>query len=254
MANKNVRQPHEYIIFPLDFPNLKEARKYVKLLKNHVGLFKVGLELFVSEGPNVIRAIAKDSPAGIFLDMKFHDIPETVSRAQKAANILGAKFITVHCEEGKGLLKAIVNSANHETKILGVTVLTSLSKENLSEIGISSKLQDPTKLVLHRAKLAKIAGCSGVVCSGNEVKAVKKKFGDDFIVVVPGIRPSWAQINNDDQARVSTPFDAIINGADYIVVGRPIKKADDPAEAAKKIADEIKEALKAFPLPLSLKD
>jgi orotidine-5'-phosphate decarboxylase len=236
--------PHEHIIFPLDVPSLKEAKKYIHLLNDHVGLFKVGLELFVSEGPQVMQAIAKESPAKVFLDMKFHDIPETVSGAQKAANVHGAKFITVYCDEGSQLLRAVVDSVKNGTKVLGITVLTSLSKKDLKDIGICEELQNPRALVLHRAEIAKRTGCSGVVCSGNEVRAVKEKFGKDFIVVVPGIRPSWGQIQNDDQARISTPFNAIINGADYIVVGRPIRQANDPVEAAKRIADEIEEAQK----------
>ncbi|MBW2553913.1 MAG: orotidine-5'-phosphate decarboxylase, partial [Deltaproteobacteria bacterium] len=198
--------PHEHIIFPLDVPSLKEAKKYIHLLNDHVGLFKVGLELFVSEGPQVMQAIAKESPAKVFLDMKFHDIPETVSGAQKAANVHGAKFITVYCDEGSQLLRAVVDSVKNGTKVLGITVLTSLSKKDLKDIGICEELQDPRELVLHRAEIAKRTGCSGVVCSGNEVRAVKEKFGKDFIVVVPGIRPSWGQIQNDDQARISTPF------------------------------------------------
>ncbi len=236
--------PHERIIFPLDFPSFKEAKKYIRLLKDHVGLFKVGLELFVSEGPKVMQSIAKESPAKVFLDMKFHDIPETVSGAQKAANVHGAKFITVYCDEGSQLLRAVVDSVHNGTKVLGITVLTSLSKKDLKDIGICEELQDPRELVLHRAEIAKRSGCSGVVCSGNEVRAVKEKFGKDFIVVVPGIRPSWGHIQNDDQTRISTPFNAIINGADYIVVGRPIRHAHDPVEAAKRIADEIEKAHK----------
>ena len=191
-----------------------------------------------------MQAIAKESPAKVFLDMKFHDIPETVSGAQKAANVHGAKFITVYCDEGQRLLRAVVDSVRNGTKVLGITVLTSLLEEDLKGSGIREELQDPKKLVLHRTAIAKKAGCSGVVCSGNEVRAVKEKFGMDFIVVVPGIRPSWGQIQNDDQARISTPFDAIINGADYIVVGRPIRQANDPVEAAKRIAAEIEKAHK----------
>ena len=244
-SSKNTLSPHERIIFPLDFSSLDKAKDYIKLLKDHVGLFKVGLELFVSEGPGVIDAIlAEDSQAKVFLDMKFHDIPETVSGAQKAANLRGAKFITVHCDEGSKLLRAVVDSVANGTKVLAITVLTSLSKEDLKEIGVSEELQDPEKLVLHRARLAKKAGCSGVVCSGKEVKAVKEEFGEDFITVVPGIRPSWSNIKNDDQARITTPYEAILNGADYIVVGRPIRTSPDPVEATRKIASEIEDALK----------
>lgn len=244
MQKNNSLLPYQRIIFPLDFPNLEEAKKYITLLKDHVGLFKIGLELFISVGPLAIQTVVEETHAEIFLDMKFHDIPETVSGAQKAAHMHKAKFITVHCDEGSKLLIAVVDSVKNGTKVLAITVLTSLSEEDLKEIGMREELQDPVKLVLHRAELAQRAGCSGVVCSGKEVKAVKERFGKDFIVVVPGIRPSWAHISNDDQARITTPSEAIKNGADYIVIGRPIRDAKDPQEAAKRVAEEIGEALK----------
>lgn len=244
MHGDNPLLPYQRIIFPLDFPNLKEAGKYISLLKDHVGLFKIGLELFVSEGPGAIKAVAEKTGAEIFLDMKFHDIPETVMGALRAARMHRIKFITVHCDEGSKLLGAAVDSAKKGTKVLAVTLLTSLSREDLKEIGMREDLQDPVKLVLHRADLARRAGCSGVVCSGREVKAVKERFGKDFIVVVPGIRPSWAHVSNDDQSRIVTPYEAIINGADYIVIGRPIRDAKDPSEAAIRVAKEIEEAVK----------
>ncbi len=235
--------PYERIIFPLDFPSIKEAREYVKLLNGYVGVFKVGLELFVSEGPKVFDVIAQETEARVFLDMKFHDIPETVKRAMAAANAHRANFITVHCDEGEKLLKAVTSSADKGTIVLAVTVLTSISNEGLKEMGFVKELQDPLMLVLQRAKMAKKAGCSGVVCSGREASAVKKSCGKDFLVITPGIRPQWDNLLSDDQARVSTPFEAIKNGADYLVVGRPIKNNSNPQEAAQKIAQEIEEAL-----------
>ena len=243
MSNNNILLPHERIIFPLDVPSLEEATKLIQLLKNNIGLFKVGLELFVSECPNVLKVIANETHAKIFLDLKFHDIPETVRRAQRAANVHGVDFITVHCDEGTRLLKSVVDSPKDKTRVLGITVLTSLSNEDLIASGLRKELQDPLKLALYRAETAKRSGCAGVVCSGKEVKAIKEKFGNDFIVVAPGVRPSWSKISNDDQARITTPHEAISDGADYIVVGRPIRDAGDPLEAAKKIADEIAKAL-----------
>lgn len=244
MHGNNPLLPYQRIIFPLDFPNLKEAKKYISLLKDHVGLFKIGLELFVSEGPQAVKAVIGQTGAGIFLDMKFHDIPETVGRALKAGDALGTKFMTVHCEAGSEPLRSAVEGAGRGTKVLAITLLTSLSREDLKEMGMREELQDPSRFVLYRAELAHRAGCSGVVCSGKEVKAVKESFGKDFIVVVPGVRPSWAHISNDDQVRITTPSEAIKNGADYIVVGRPIRDAKDPREAAKLVAEEIGEALK----------
>jgi len=237
-------EPKDKIIFPLDFPDFNSALKYVEILKDRVGLFKVGLELFVKEGPAVLNAVAKAGKAKIFLDLKFHDIPETVKGAMKSVNDLGAEFVTVHCDEGRRLLETTVKAASGRTKVLAVTVLTSISRESLKEIGFREDLQDPLKLVLHRARIAKSAGCVGVVCSGHEASFIRKEFGKDFIVVTPGIRPSWSVITNDDQQRIVTPSDAIKAGADYIVVGRPIRTAKDPADAVKRIEKEVEEALK----------
>ena len=208
-------------------------------------MFKIGLQLFVGEGPKVIDAVlSQSSQAKVFLDMKFHDIPETVRGALKSANMHGVEFVTVHCDEGKGLLKTAVESTGGKTNILGVTVLTSLSKDDLVDIGIGPELRDPKKLVLHRARIAKAAGCYGIVCSGEEVKAVKEEFGDSLVVVTPGIRLAGDKIKNDDQKRIVTPYQAIYDGADYIVVGRPIRTSPDPVRAADAIAKEIEQALK----------
>lgn len=236
--------PKDRIIFALDLPTAKEAVKYIDLLRDHVGVFKVGLELFVAEGPSVLDAVRERMGGkGIFLDMKFHDIPATVKGAMRSASALGAEFITVHCDEGRGLLKAVVEGNTGGTKVLGVTVLTSLSAEDMHEIGIDPKrYKTPADLVLKRAQLARAAGCAGVVCSGQEASAVRKEFGEDFIIVTPGIRGP-----NDpagDQKRVATPYEAVMNGADYIVVGRPIRNAPDPVQAATVIAKEIEKALK----------
>lgn len=235
--------PKDRIIFPLDVPALKDAITLVDLLKDHIGVFKIGLELFVACGPVVVNAVKERAPGnGIFLDMKYHDIPETVKGAMRSASSLGVEFITVHCDEGRGLLKAVVEGNTAGTKVLGVTVLTSLSQEDLVEIGIDPRYKAPVDLVLHRARLARLAGCAGVVCSGLEAEAVKKEFGRDFIVVTPGIRSSGDPVG--DQKRVVTPYEAVRNGADYIVVGRPIRKAKDPVAAAQSIAQEIGKAVK----------
>jgi len=236
--------PKDRIIFALDVSTVKEAEGLVRLLKDHVGMFKIGLQLFVGEGPKVIDTVlSQSSQTKVFLDMKFHDIPETVRGALKSANMHGVEFVTVHCDEGKGLLKTAVESTGGKTNILGVTVLTSLSKDDLVDIGIGPELRDPKKLVLHRARIAKAAGCYGIVCSGEEVKAVKEEFGDSLVVVTPGIRLAGDEIKNDDQKRIVTPYQAIYDGADYIVVGRPIRTAADPARAADAIAKEIEQAL-----------
>lgn len=231
------------LIFPLDVPDAQEARKHVTLLGEHVGVFKIGLELFVSEGPQIVDTIADLTDAGIFLDLKFHDIPATVQRAIRSGSCLRrANFITVHCDPG--LLEAVASEVPDHTKVLAVTVLTSLDAKQLAALGIQPELaEEVVKLVVHRARIAKEAGCAGVVCSGHEVQAVKEEFGKDLLVVTPGIRPEWGDVSKDDQRRIVTPYQAVRNGADYIVVGRPIRAATDPAEAAFMVVNEIQRGL-----------
>ena len=239
-----MREPKDYIIFPLDVASDDEARRYVELLADHVGLFKVGLELFTRSGPEIIRFINSTGSAGVFLDLKLHDIPATVSRAMEGIADLGVYFATVHCGETSRMLAAAVNGSRGDVRILGVTVLTSVSEQDIETAGYRSEFyQDLSTLVLKRARMAREAGCAGVVCSGLEASVIKSKIGDDFTTVTPGIRPSWAAGKKDDQRRVTTPAQAVKNGSDYLVIGRPIRDADDPAEAARRVADEIEAAL-----------
>ena len=233
--------PHERIVFPLDLPTEKEAMEFVKNLSGLVGVFKVGLELFVASGPSVIKKIRKISPkTKIFLDLKLHDIPETVKRAVSATASLGVDFITVHAVTEKAL-KAAVEAGNGRLKILGVTVLTSMSKEDLFEMDPS--LRSVESLVLRRAELAKRCGLDGVVCSGLEAKKIKETLGKEFIALTPGIRLKQDQ-KKDDQKRVTTPYDAVFNGADYLVIGRPIRDSKNPSETLDIITKEIEKALK----------
>jgi len=235
-----MKLPHEYIIFPLDVSSADEAKALVRMLASHVGLFKVGLELFVRTGPDLVRWIIESGNAGVFLDLKFHDIPATVSRAMAGIADLGVRFATVHCGENPSMLKAAVDGSAGKVGVLGVTVLTSVSGEDITAAGFCPEYgADPVRLVMKRAETAKNAGCAGIVCSGREVSAVKQRFGKDFIIVTPGIRPLWDGVSADDQARVTTPAQAVKNGADYLVIGRPIRRAADPAAAARRIADEI---------------
>ncbi|HTN44281.1 MAG TPA: orotidine-5'-phosphate decarboxylase [Nitrospiria bacterium] len=230
------------LIFALDYSNLDEAKKAVVSLNGHVGLFKVGLELFVGSGPAIFKVISEHSDCGVFLDLKFHDIPETVQAAARAAAAYKVRFVTVHASEGKRLLKTVVDQIHSDTKVLAVTVLTSFGPEDMRDSGLNTRLDIP-ELVLRRAQWAHEAGCAGVVCSGSEVRQVKERIGQDLIVVVPGVRPEWTAVPNDDQVRVTIPRQAILDGADYVVVGRPIRKAKDPVQAADRIVDEIKTAL-----------
>ena len=234
------KKAKDYIIFPLDVPSVDEAEKYVELLAEDVGMFKVGLELFISAGPEIIRRIHARGSAGVFLDLKLHDIPATVSRAMAAIADLKVALVTVHCGETPAMLEAAVAGSRKQVGVLAVTILTSVSNKDLEAAGFRREFYtDLSGLVLKRAALARDCGCAGIVCSGLEVKSVKEKFGKDFIAVTPGIRPAWDAGGKDDQKRITTPAQAVKNGADYLVIGRPIRNAEDPREAARRIAKEI---------------
>lgn len=235
-----MREPRDYLIFPLDVPTRTEAEQLVRRLAGHVGLFKVGLELFIRSGPELIRWIQAESDAGIFLDLKLHDIPMTVARAMEAIVALEVDMATVHCGESARMLQAAVKAARGKTRVLGVTVLTSVAAEDLRRSGFAPELaRSVDALVQRRAAAAQAAGCAGVVCSGWEAAAIKRSLGKDFLAVTPGIRPAWETVGPDDQRRVMTPAEAVRNGADYIVIGRPIRDATDPAQAARQVAAEI---------------
>ena len=239
-----MKQPKDYIVFPLDLPNYDEAMSYVERLKDHVGLFKVGLELFISQGPGILKSIRDAGGAGIFLDLKLHDIPATVQRAFMAASVHGPEFVTVHCDEGEEILRSVAENNPAGTKILAITVLTSLDQGKLRALGYRDEYANHiSALVLQKARIAKAAGCHGVVCSGLEVAMIKREIGPELIAVTPGIRPAWSVVDQDDQKRIVTPADAVRNGSDYVVIGRPIRDAKDPADAAKRVGDEIASAL-----------
>ncbi|KKL63379.1 hypothetical protein LCGC14_2175670 [marine sediment metagenome] len=239
-----MRPAKDYIVFPLDVPSMAAAKEYVALLSDVVGMFKVGLELFVRSGPQIIEWIKCSGDTQVFLDLKLHDIPETVKRAMRSISDLGVTFATVHCGETKQMLEAAVAGSGGDVGVLGVTVLTSVSGTDLHTAGFREEFHsDASKLVMKRAAMAKGSGCMGVVCSGLEVRMIKDAFGKDFIGVTPGIRPAIDGVP-DDQQRVTTPAQAILNGADYLVIGRPIREAKDPRSAAIQITTEIKQALK----------
>jgi orotidine-5'-phosphate decarboxylase len=239
-----MKQAKDYIIFPLDVPSVKDAKKYVGLLSEYVSMFKVGLELFIRSGPEIINFIKASGKAGIFLDLKLHDIPATVSRAMESIADLGVTFATVHCGETKAMLEAAVKGSRGRVGVLGVTVLTSVSSKDIHLSGFKEEYSsDMSRLVIKRAAMAKETGCAGVVCSGLEVKMIKENFGKDFAAITPGIRPGWEDLVKDDQQRVTTPAQAVKNGSDYLVIGRPIRNAKDPKAAAIRIANEIEEVL-----------
>ena len=239
-----MKKPKDYIVFPLDLNDRREALSYVDILRDHVGIFKVGLELFIAQGPEILKEIRSKTEAGIFLDLKLHDIPATVKRAFMAASAYQPTFITVHCDEGKDVLRDVAESNHGNTKILAITVLTSLNREKLETLGYHKKYtEDLSALVLLRARMAMEAGCHGIVCSGHEVSMVKNEVSRNLIAITPGIRPAWSVVDQDDQKRVVTPAQAVREGADYIVIGRPIRDAADPRKAAIMTAEEIESAL-----------
>jgi len=233
-----VIKPVERLIFPLDLPDWNSARALAKVLNGHVGWFKVGLELFIAEGPDVVGHLKDLAPdTKIFLDLKLHDIPATVGRAIGSAVRLGAEMLTVHAQGGPEMLKAAVEQAGSATTVLAVTVLTSLNPAEMPEI--TAEYRQPGALVNFLARQALEAGCRGLVASGQEVAALRHNFGRDPKLVIPGIRPAWSQISGDDQKRTATPWEAVRDGADYLVIGRPIRDAENPAEAADRVVTEL---------------
>lgn len=235
----------ERLIFALDVDGFSEAENWVEKLRENVGVFKVGKQLFTRCGPDVIKMI-RDHGGEVFLDLKYHDIPNTVAKAAVEACKLGVKIFNVHALGGLEMMRKAVEEVNaycaaasiKRPMMLAVTILTSATEETLREIGIDRSVDE---MVSRLAKLAKDAGFDGVVASPQEVAMIRAACGDDFAIVTPGIRPIFAAL--DDQKRVTTPADAIAAGATALVIGRPISAAADPLEAAGKILTEIETAL-----------
>jgi len=219
------------IIVALDVPTSKEALKLVGELQSNVGFFKIGLELFTADGAGIIGGI--NFVSKVFLDLKFHDIPNTVANATAAAAARRVEMLTIHLAGGGEMIRAAV-ARKDKTSILGVTVLTSSNEQTLHETGISEKVDEQ---VLRLAKLGVENGVDGIVASAHEIKILRAEFGDKIKIVVPGIRPSWAEAG--DQKRTMTPREAIEAGADYLVIGRPITKHPNPREAVDKILSEL---------------
>ena len=225
--------PHNPILVALDVPSAEEAVRLAQAVSPHVGGFKVGLELLMGPGPATVGALAQLGKP-VFADAKLHDIPNTVRAAAEALSRMGARWVTVHASGGRAQLEAAAEglgrgAGNRQAGVLAVTVLTSLDDADLAQVGVSGSAGRQTSRL---AKLAAGAGAEGVICSAKELGVVAS-VAPELLKVTPGIRPSDAA---DDQKRVTTPEDAVARGADYLVIGRPITRADDPTEAAARIA------------------
>ncbi len=229
--------PRDRLIVALDTPTVGEAAALVAQLKGHVGVFKIGLELAMAGGIAFIEKLAADDLA-VFLDMKLLDIGHTVQSATANVARMGARFLTIHASDRKTLDAAVAGRGDSPLKLLAVTVLTNLSAADLREQGV---MIAPAELVLKRAQMAAEAGFDGIVASGVEAAAIRSAVGPDRLIVTPGIRPAGSAVG--DQARVTTPADAISSGADYLVVGRPITQAADPKAAADAIVAEMASAV-----------
>ena len=228
-------KPSDRIFVALDTTDLDRALALGRGLKGFIGGVKVGKEFFTALGPAGVGALG-ELGLPVFLDLKFQDIPATVGGAVRAALALKPFIITGHASGGAEMMRAAVEAADGPDRplVVAVTVLTSLADEDLAATGVAG---DAVAQVLRLAGLAKRSGLDGVVCSAHEAEALRAALGDDFKLVVPGIRPQWAAA--DDQKRIVTPAEAVAKGADYLVIGRPITAADDPADAARRIAAEL---------------
>jgi orotidine-5'-phosphate decarboxylase len=238
------RSPRDRLVFPLDFPTLAEARAGAECVAPSVGVLKVGLELFVREGPAAVE-LGRTFGRDVFLDLKLHDIPETVERAVAGAAALGARYLTVHAAGGPAMLGRAVAAAARAASpltILAVTVLTSLDTPDLAAQGVDGTARDQ---VVRLARLAWDAGVRGFVASPAEARSLREALGPAALLVTPGIRPAGSGAG--DQKRVATPGQAIADGADLLVVGRPVRDAPDPRAAAEAVVAEIARALDHAP-------
>ncbi len=228
------------IFVALDTPDMARAAVLTRALSGLLGGVKLGKEFFTAQGPDGVRAVAGGER--LFLDLKFHDIPNTVAGAVRAATHLRPVLLNVHAAGGPAMMQAAAEAAREAAEdlevarplMLGVTVLTSMDDDDIEAVGQRGPARDQ---VIRLAQLAQRNGLDGVVCSPREITALREACGDDFILLVPGIRPGWAA--KGDQKRTMTPADALAAGADYLVIGRPITGAEDPAGAARRIAAEI---------------
>ncbi len=226
----------ERLIIALDVPSAQEALSLVRELSRDISFFKIGLELFTAAGPDVVRAVIATG-AQVFLDLKLHDIPNTVGKAVTAAAALGVRMLTLHLSGGRHMLEAAAAVNHGKVLLLGVTVLTSSDEAALRETGVASSVEAQA---VRLAKLGAVAGLGGLIASPHEVRALRSAVGPTMTIITPGVRPRWAAAN--DQERFTTPAEALANGADYLVIGRPVTAHHDPREAVQKIIAELNNA------------
>jgi orotidine-5'-phosphate decarboxylase len=232
-ASTSLEMTNAEIIVALDVGTKKEALALVDQLRDQISFFKIGLQLYTAEGPEIVRVV-RASGAQVFLDLKLHDIPNTVARAIESASELGIQMLTIHLSGGSEMIRAAVKARSNDLLLLGVTILTSVDDKTLGEIGISDKIDNH---VLRLANLGVKNGLNGIVASPREIQVLRVEFGNKIKIVVPGIRPSWSQAG--DQKRVMTPRQALDAGADYLVIGRPITEHANPREAVEEILAEL---------------
>ena len=221
------------IIVALDVATKAQALALVEQLRDKISFFKIGLQLYTAQGPEIVRAVLATG-VKVFLDLKLHDIPNTVARAVESASSLGVQMLTIHLSGGSEMIRAATGVRTNNMSILGVTVLTNANDQTLRETGISDTFD---KQVVRLAKLGIENGIDGMVASPHEIKSLRAEFGDKIKIVVPGIRPSWSEPG--DQKRFMTPREAIEAGADYLVIGRPITAHKNPREAVERILREF---------------
>jgi len=231
-----MHQTDSKIIVALDYADINQARNLVEKISPDLCKLKVGKEMFTRFGPEFVKELCR-ADFDVFLDLKFHDIPNTVAKACEAASDLGVWMMNVHAQGGVRMMEAAkqaLDNTNSHSKLIAVTVLTSMDSQDLAALGIS---QQPSELAQSLAKLTNDSGLDGIVCSAQEAVQMRSNFSDEFLLVTPGIRPAGSA--SDDQRRIMTPAEAISSGSSYLVVGRPITKSDDPVSVLRTINSEI---------------
>jgi orotidine-5'-phosphate decarboxylase len=234
LALLDMTKAADKIIVALDVATKEKALDLVEQLRDDISFFKIGLQLYTAEGPEIVRAVLATG-AKVWLDLKLYDIPNTVARAVESATNLGVQMLTIHLSGGSEMIRAATAARANDMLLLGVTVLTSATEQTLREIGIDDKVDEQ---VLRLANLGAAAGIDGLVASPHELKRLRAEFGNRIKIAVQGIRPSWAEPG--DQKRFMTPREAIEAGADYIGIGRPITAHPNPNEAVARILSELK--------------